>query len=72
MHRVLEFSQSAWLADYINLNTEMRKKAQNDFEKDFFKLMNNAVFGMLLYTIYSDFINILFLQVKQCSLKERR
>jgi len=30
----------------------MRKKAKNDFEKDFFKLMNNAVFGMLLYTIY--------------------
>ena len=67
IHRALKFKQSDWMRQYIFFNTEKRMSAANDFEKDFFKLMVNSVYGktmknfrkrvnVRLVTIADDFL----------------
>ena len=45
VHRVIEFDQEPWMEPYIRMNTEFRKQAKSDLETDFYKLLNNSVFG---------------------------
>ena len=52
VYRVLEFDQSPCLEEYISFNTQKRMQAKNSFEKDFFKLMNNSVYGKTMENLH--------------------
>ena len=66
VYRVIRFSQSAWLKPYVHGNTEFRMKASNDFEKDYYKLLNNSFMGRLWKMLeIIEISDLLILKIKE-------
>ena len=63
VHNIISFRQSKWLEKYINFNTQKRNDAKNDFEKDFYKLLNNAFYGKTMENV-RNCLNIKFIKKK--------
>ena len=71
IHRALQFKQADWIKKYIDFNTKKRMSATNDFEKDFFKLMINSVYGKTMENLRKR-INVRFVNNKKDFFKYTR
>ena len=51
IHNIISFTQSKWLEEYLSFNTKKRNRAENDFEKDFYKIHNNSFYGKTMENV---------------------